>query len=264
VRLGDTQFSGCMRRVARHTIEPVGNDVAIALTGGRAIPAAFYPVAGATAARPGVLVVHEALGLTAEMRRMGKRFSEAGFVALVPDFLAGLGPKPFCIARFMRGIGRRGVGRPYRQLEAARAWLGLRPEVEGQPIGVAGFCMGGGFALLYAAGAEVQAVAPFYPAVPEEEHLRGICPVVASFGGRDVMFAAGADRLETTLTTLGVDHDVRTYPDAGHGFMTRYEGLTGWLGRHLPMHVGHDAAAAEDAWARTVAFFTRHLAVVPR
>ena len=241
----------------------MGNDVAIALTGGRAISAAFYPVPEATEPRPGVLVIHEALGLTDEMRRMARRFAEAGFVALAPDFLAGLGPKPFCIARFMRGIGRRGVGRPYRQLDAARAWLGLRPEVAGRPIGVAGFCMGGGFALLYAAGGEVDAVAPFYPAVPDEEILEGICPVVASFGGRDVVFAAGAERLETALTRLGIDHDVETYPEAGHAFMTRYEGITAWLGRRLPMHVGHDPEAAEDAWRRTIAFFSRHLAAVP-
>ena len=241
----------------------MGNDVAIALTGGRAISAAFYPVPEATGPRPGVLVIHEALGLTDEMRRIARRFSEAGFVALAPDFLAGLGPKPFCIARFVRGIGRRGVGRPYRQLDAARAWLRLRPEVDGRPIGVAGFCMGGGFALLYAAGAEVEAVAPFYPAVPDEAILEGICPVVASFGGRDAVFAAGAARLEASLTKLGIDRDVATYPEAGHGFMTRYQGITAWLGRRLPMHLDHDPVAAEDAWRRTIAFFSRHLAAVP-
>jgi carboxymethylenebutenolidase len=246
------------------TIDPVGNDVAIALTGGRAISAAFYPVPGATDPRPGVLVIHEALGLTAEMRRLAARFTEHGFVALAPDFLAGLGPKPFCIARFMRGIGRRGVGRPYRQLDAARAWLRGRHEVAGRPIGVAGFCMGGGFALLYAAGADVEAVAPFYPAVPEDDALEGICPVVASFGGRDAVFAGGAERLETALTNLGIDHDVRIYPEAGHGFMARYEGITAWLGRRLPMHLGHDPTAAEDAWGRTIAFFSRHLAAVPQ
>ena len=242
----------------------MGNDVAIALTGGRAISAAFFPVPGATEPRPGVLVIHEALGLTTEMRRLAARFAEHGFVALAPDFLAGLGPKPFCIARFMRGIGRRGVGRPYRQLDAARAWLRGRPEVAGRPIGVAGFCMGGGFALLYAAGSDVEAVAPFYPAVPEDDVLDGICPVVASFGGRDAVFAAGAGRLEAALTDLGIDHDVRTYPEAGHGFMARYDGITAWLGRRLPMRLGHDPAAAEDAWQRTIAFFSRHLAPVPQ
>jgi dienelactone hydrolase len=46
--------------------------------------------------------------------------------------------------------------------------------------------------------------------------------------------------------------------------MTRYEGITAWLGRRLPTHLGHDPAAAEDAWQRTIAFFSRHLATVPQ
>lgn len=237
----------------------MGHDVTIALTGGRSIPAAFFPVPGASAPRPGVLLVHELLGLTSEMRRLASEFSAAGFVTLAPDFLHGLGPRPFCMARFARGIGRAGRGRPYRQLEAARRWLADRPEVAGRPIGVAGFCIGGGFALLYAAGAEVEVVAPFYPAVPDAAALRGVCPVVASFGGRDAIFGAGAARLERSLTDRGVEHDVRTYPDAGHGFMARYDGLTGWLGRRLPMRLGHDPDAAADAWNRTIAFFARHL-----
>ena len=234
-------------------------DVSIALHGHRSIPAAFFPVPGTSEPRPAVLVIHELLGLTPEMRRLAARFAEAGFVTLAPDFLDGLGPKPFCIARFARGIGRPGHGRPYRQLDAARAWLRARPEVDGNAIGVAGFCIGGGFALLYAAGADVQVVAPFYPAVPETEALRGICPVVASFGGRDRVFGGGEPALVDRLETLRVEHDVRTYPAAGHGFMARYPGALGWLGRRLPTHVEHDPGAAADAWQRTVAFFDRHL-----
>ena len=114
------------------------------------------------------------------------------------------------------------------------------------------------------AGADVEAVAPFYPAVPEVDALEGICPVVASFGGRDAIFAGGAARLEAALTTLGIEHDVHTYPEAGHGFMARYDGLAAWLGRRLPTHIGHDPAAAEHAWQRMIAFFSRHLVAVPQ
>jgi carboxymethylenebutenolidase len=237
----------------------LGQDVEIPLGDDRSMPAAFEPVAGADGPRPGVLVIHEALGLTPEFRRLARQFAEAGFVALAPDFLHGLGPKPLCIARFARGIGQARTGRPYRRLEAAQAWLSSRPEVADRPVGVAGFCMGGGFALLYAAGADVQAVAPFYPQTPSEEALSGICPVVASYGGRDTTFGPGAARLEAALTNLGVEHDIRTYPDAGHGFMTRYSGGVAWLGRRLPLRLGHEPTAAADAWARTIAFFSRHL-----
>jgi carboxymethylenebutenolidase len=238
-------------------------EVRIPVPGEGTLPAVFEPVDGASAPRPGVLVIHEALGLTPEMRRLARQFAGAGFVSLAPDFLHGLGPKPVCIARFAAGIGRGNEGRPYRRLGAAQAWLAARPEVDGQPIGVAGLCMGGQFALLYAAGADVQVVAPFYPLTPDRDALRGICPVVASYGERDAIFGPGAARLEAALTDLGVEHDVRTYPTAGHGFMTRYDGPVGWIGRRLPMRLGHDPAAADDAWARTVAFFRRQLSPDP-
>jgi carboxymethylenebutenolidase len=245
---------------SRHPVAEC-HDIVIPSSDDRTAPALFAPVPRADGPRPGVLVLHEALGLTDDLRRIVTRFADEGFVALAPDFLHGLGPRPLCIARFARGLGAPATGRPYRQLELARRWLAASAEVAGSGIGVAGYCMGGGFALLYAAGAEIEAVAPFYGAVPRDaEALRGICPVVASFGGRDGPFASGADRLERHLTELGVEHDVRTYPDAGHGFMSRHDGVVGWLGARLPMHLGHDPVAAEDAWSRTILFFRNHLA----
>jgi carboxymethylenebutenolidase len=124
--------------------------------------------------------------------------------------------------------------------------------------------MGGGFAFLYAAGVTgngLRVVAPFYGPVPDEPErsLAGICPVVASFGGRDGAFGRMAAPLERALDGIGVEHDVKVYPDAGHAFMTRTEGVIGWIGRRLPAHVGYDEPSAEDAWARTLAFFGRHL-----
>jgi carboxymethylenebutenolidase len=209
-----------------------------------------------------VIVIHEAIGLNDDIRRITARFADAGYVALAPDFLAGLGPMPFCIARFARGIGKVHVGRPYRQLAAAEAWLRARPEVAGSPIGVAGFCMGGGFALLHATGASIDVVAPFYAAVPKDESiLAGICPVVASSGGRDGVFGAAGARLDVALTRLGIEHDVKTYPDAGHSFLNQHAGIVARIEPHLPTHGGYVEAAAEDAWQRTLDFFARHLGV---
>jgi carboxymethylenebutenolidase len=92
-----------------------------------------------------------------------------------------------------------------------------------------------------------------------ETALRGICPVVASFGGRDRVFGDGGPRLEAALIKLGVERDVKTYPEAGHSFMNELGGALGWIGRRLPMHGGYHEPSAEDAWARTLAFFGRHL-----
>jgi carboxymethylenebutenolidase len=239
---------------------PTIQDIAVPTPDGVPIPAAFVrPREPAHAA--GVIVIHEAFGLTGDIRRIASRFASAGYPTLAPDFLAGLGPKPICIARFVRSIGRPGQGRAYRQLAAAQHWLEERPEVGGGPVGIAGFCMGGGFALLYAARADVEVVAPFYAAVPADPSaLDGICPVVASYGTRDRIFGGHAERLTAALAERSVEHDVRSYPAAGHSFMSRHDGLTATIGAWSPMHTGYVEPAADDAWERTLAFFGRHLA----
>jgi carboxymethylenebutenolidase len=239
--------------------------ISIPIQDGRSVPAALalpedQRERATDPPRPGVIVVHEAVGLNDDIRRIARRFADAGYPTVVPDFLDGLGPRPICIARFARGIGQVGSGEPYRRLTAVQAWFAGHPAVGGGPIGVAGFCMGGGFALLYAVGADVAVVAPFYAAVPRDaDALAGVCPVVASYGGRDAIFGRGGARLDAALDRLGVDHDVKTYPGAGHAFMSHHGGISGRLGRLLPTRNGYDEAAAEDAWQRTLEFFGRHL-----
>ena len=82
-------------------------DIAVPTPDGASVPAVFVTPAGAGRAA-GVLVIHEAFGVTDDIRRIAARFAAAGFPTLAPDFLAGLGPKPICIARFLRSIGRPG------------------------------------------------------------------------------------------------------------------------------------------------------------
>jgi carboxymethylenebutenolidase len=218
--------------------------------------------AGPTRPLPAVVVIHELFGLNDDIRSIASRFADAGYAAIAPDFMTGLGPQPLCVVRFARGLNRIGTGRPYRQLDAVRSWLARRPEVDPARIGVAGFCIGGGLALLYAATADdIAVVAPFYAPVPAdaEARLAKLCPVVASYGQRDRFFGSMASRLEAALTAAGVDHDVKSYPDAGHSFMNRHGGVVGWLGARIPMRAGYQPQAADDAWRRVLAFFGRYL-----
>jgi carboxymethylenebutenolidase len=107
----------------------------------------------------------------------------------------------------------------------------------------------------------LQAVAPFYAALPPqpERSLHGICPVVASYGGRDGVFGKQGRRLDDLLEAAGVDHDVKTYPEAGHSFMNRHGPVLTAIERRLPVHGGFHEGSAEDAWNRTFAFLARHL-----
>ncbi len=210
---------------------------------------------------PAVIVVHEIMGLNDDIRRIASRFADSGYVALAPD-LVGAGFKPLCIARFMRGMSRVARGRPYREMRAFHDWLAARPGVDPDRIGMAGFCAGGGFAILYAArgGRELRAVAPFYAGLPADMSIiPDVCPVVASYGGRDRTFGSNGAVLQAALEAAGVPHDVKTYPDAGHSFMSRHDGPLMAAMAHGPMRVAHDPDAAEDAWGRMLAFFGEHL-----
>jgi len=213
----------------------------------------------ASAPRPAVIVIHEIFGLNQDIRRIAARFASLGYVALAPDLYDTGGARVLCVARTMLALRRR-EGAAFDDLEAARRWLAVRPEVDPSRTGVVGFCMGGGFALLFAVRTPVQAASVFYGEVPARtEELRGVCPVLGGYGGRDRLFAHQGRRLEEHLTALGVPHDVRIYPDAGHSYMSQRTGVFATLGAWGPMAVGFDPVAEGDSWARMGAFFARHL-----
>ncbi len=204
------------------------------------------------------------MGLNDDIRRIASRFADNGYIALAPD-LIGAGWAPLCIARFFQGIGKTGTGRPYREMRAFHDWLAKQPGVDEDRVGMAGFCAGGGFALLYAARGrrKLRAIAPFYGALPADESIIPMCPTVASYGGRDRFAGRFGPRLEAALEAAGVPHDVKTYPDAGHSFMNRHGGLMGAIGPRTPIHAGFNERASEDAWRRVLTFFGEHLALRP-
>src|SRR6185436_9621518 len=167
----------------------------------------------ATGPRPAVIVIHEIFGLNDDIRRITGRFADLGYVALAPDLYDTEGARLLCIARTLMAL-RRCEGPAFADLDAARAWLAARPEVDASRIGAVGFCMGGGFALLYAVRAPLGVAAAFYGDVPKTaDGLRGVCPVLGGFGGRDRIFAPQGERLGRLLTELGVPHDVKLYPE---------------------------------------------------
>lgn len=97
-------------------------------------------------------------------------------------------------------------------IEATRRALLERPDTGGR-VGVIGFCMGGGFALLLAGSGGYRAASVNYGMLPSDldDALDGACPIVGSFGGRDRTLPGAAQRLEAALTACGIDHFFRRY-----------------------------------------------------
>ena len=204
---------------------------------------------------PAVLVIHEIFGLNDDIRRIARRFAEHGYLAAAPDLMVG-GWYLGCVLRAARDL-RAGSGGNVAVLEAAIAALQARPDVD--RVGAAGFCMGGGFALLLGTRQRVDAAGVFYGDVRSDDELARVCPVVGGYGGRDRLFAPQGRRLIETLRALGKEHDVRMYEDAGHSYMNDAgHPLLAMVTRPL-MAVAYDPVAAEDSWRRMLAFFARHL-----
>ena len=232
-------------------------DVRVAVPSGGALTAAIATPADTGTRSPGVVVLHEMFGLNDDIRRIAGRFAESGYVAIAPDLLSN-GNRVLCLTRLlMDGSGQRGT---LDSIEAVRAHLAARDDVDEQRIAVIGFCLGGGFALAFAARGGVKVASVNYGKVPRDPtRLAGVCPVVAGYGGRDLLFRDDARRLERHLDELAVAHDVKVYPEAGHSFMS-YDNGPAWMLRiPTPMNAGYVETAAEDNWRRILDFFAEHL-----
>jgi carboxymethylenebutenolidase len=223
---------------------------------GRDVPAYLAVPADGAGPWPGVVVIHEAFGLNADIRKKADQLAGHGYLALAPDLFDG---KLWlrCIVGAIRQL-RAGTGPAFAALEAARGFLAGRDDCTGR-TGVIGFCLGGGFALLCAPREGFSVASVNYGEVPEdaESALRGACPVVGSFGGRDVGGAKPAERLQGALTALEIPQDVRVYPGSGHRFMTESSGAGAVLARFARM--SYQEADATDAWRRIYAFFGEYL-----
>jgi carboxymethylenebutenolidase len=201
---------------------------------------------------PGVIVIQEWWGLVPHIIEVADRLAAEGFVALAPDLFHGESTtEPDEAGKLMMALN---LERAAKDLSGAVGFLAAHDAVTAAKVGVTGFCMGGGLALVVACneGDRIGACVPFYGVIPwpdaQPDWSELTAPVQGHFAENDGFFGPDAvQQLQSTLDDLGKQAELIVYPDADHAFFndTRPE--------------VYNAEAAELAWTRTLAFFRAHL-----
>jgi carboxymethylenebutenolidase len=179
---------------------------------------------------PAVVVIHEAYGLTGNIKDIARRFANAGYAALAVDLFTDRN-RAVCMTRYMAGMLLGSVNRyGINDLKAALTYLAKSRDVDARRMGAIGFCMGGGFAIAWAC---------------TDSRVKRLCPVVGSYPGKDFTANAGL-KLDEALERSGITRDIKIYPGAQHSFFN-------------DTTKAFDKTAAEDSWARVMKFFGEEL-----
>jgi carboxymethylenebutenolidase len=200
----------------------------------------------------GILVLQEWWGLVDQIKRTCDRFADAGFTALAPDLYHGTTvplTEPDEAGKQMMALTMDAAA---KDLSGAVDELIRRT---GRPaVGVIGFCMGGGLALVLGTQRPdaVKAIVPAYGLIPwpdaQPDFSMLDAAVLGHAAGQDDYFTPDAAReLEAQLRALGKDVEFYHYPDAGHAFFNE------------DRPEAHHEESAEQLWDRSVAFFRRTL-----
>jgi carboxymethylenebutenolidase len=195
-----------------------------------------------------VVVIHEIFGLTDWVRCVADELAEAGYIAIAPDLLSGMGPKGGGTSDFTPDAVRKAIMelRPDQvtaDLNAATDYVAKLPACNGK-VAVCGFCWGGGQAFRYATNnKDIKASFVFYGPAPKDaaDMERIHCAVYGFYGEMDNRINAGIPATKEEMKKLDKAYDPVIYDGAGHGFMRAGDG---------PDATGPNKKARDEAWKR--------------
>ena len=198
---------------------------------------------------PAIVVIHEIFGLADWPKLLADELAEAGYIAIAPDLLSGVGPggggteslqSRDAVTRAVRDLPQKQVT---ADLDAVVEYVAKLPACNGKVV-VWGFCWGGGQAFSYAThNKDIKAAFVFYGGGPTDESAvqRISAPVYGFYGGNDARVNATIPRSEELMKAARKTYEPVIYEGAGHGFMR---------GGEAPDARPGDKKGRDEAWRR--------------
>ncbi len=175
--------------------------------------------------RPVVVIIHEIFGMSDWVQDLADQVAEAGYIAVAPDLLSGMGPNGGRSSSFEQGKTNEAVSKLNPdQVTAdlnAVADYGVKLPGSNGRLFVGGFCWGGGQTFRFATNrGDLAAAFVFYGPPPEKDAMARIkAPVYGFFAGNDSRIGAMIPDAITNMKAAGKTFEPVTYDGAGHGFM---------------------------------------------
>jgi carboxymethylenebutenolidase len=199
---------------------------------------------------PAVIVIHENRGLNPHIEDVTRRIALEDFLVLAPDLLSPAGgtPQNEDAARDM--ISKLDGEQTVRNLAAAISVLEKHGNSNGK-VGAVGFCWGGGMVGELAVNAPaLDAGVVYYGRQPKATDVERIkAPLLLQYAGQDARINEGIPAFEEALKKANKSYTIYIYEGAQHAF------------NNDTSEARYHKSAAEQAWARTIAFFKEHLKV---
>ncbi|MGH9453640.1 MAG: dienelactone hydrolase family protein [Terriglobia bacterium] len=175
--------------------------------------------------RPVVLIIHEIFGMTDWVEDLADQVAAAGYIAVAPDLLSGMGPNGGRSSSFAQGQATEAVSKlspdqVTADLNAAADYANKIPASNGK-LFVAGFCWGGTQSFRFATNrGDLTAAFVFYGAPPDKGAMERIkVQVYGFFAGNDMRIGAMLPDAIANMKAAGKTFKPVTYDGAGHGFM---------------------------------------------
>jgi carboxymethylenebutenolidase len=197
--------------------------------------------------RPVVLIIHEIFGMSDWVEDLADQVAEAGYIAVAPDLLSGMGldggrSSSFASDKLMEAVSKLPPDQVTADLNAVADYGNKIPASNGK-LYVGGFCWGGGQTFRFATNrGDLAAAFVFYGPPPDKDAMARIkAPIYGFFAGEDARIGAMIPDAITNMKAAGKTFDPVTYNGAHHGFMR---------GGEAPDASDADKKARDEAWAR--------------